>query len=96
MNFEYDELKSKKNQEKHGISLEEAKSLWTVPGVVVQARTADEPRFLRVGKLNEKFYSCVFTIRKEAIRLISARRSREEEMRFYKEKIENEKTDKED
>ena len=91
MNFEYDEKKSQVNQKKHGISFEEAKKLWMVPAVEIQARTEDEPRFLRIGKLKDKFYSCIFTTRKDVVRLISVRRSREEEEKIYhKEKIENE------
>ncbi len=89
--FKYDALKSKRNQEKHGISLEEAKALWAEPGIEIQARTVDESRFLRIGKLGAEYYSCVFTIREHSIRLISARRSRINEEKIYEEKIENEK-----
>ena len=49
MEFEYDPQKSELNRQKHGISLEEAKALWTVAGVVIKARTMDEARFLRIG-----------------------------------------------
>ncbi len=91
MDFEFNPEKSAANLEKHGLSLEAAKQLWTVPAVEVEARTVDERRFLRIAKVNEKFYSCVFTVRSDAIRLISARRSRPDEEQLYREKIENEK-----
>jgi uncharacterized DUF497 family protein len=87
MEFEYDPKKSELNREKHGISLEQTKELWAFPGVEVPARTADEPRCLRIGKLGAKFYSCFYTIRGEKIRLISARRSRPEEEAIYEERI---------
>jgi uncharacterized DUF497 family protein len=91
INFEYDERKSQSNQKKHGVSFEEAKKLWVVLAVEIQARTEDETRCLRIGKLNDKLYSCVFTMRGDVVRLISVRRSRQEEEKIYAEKI-NEET----
>lgn len=76
MKFEYDNHKSTANKAKHGISLEDAKDLWAVPAVELEAKTIDEPRYMIIGKINGKFYSCIYTIRGETIRLISARRSR--------------------
>lgn len=90
MDFEYDPSKSQANREKHGVSLEEAKKIWGVPGVEVKAATIDEPRYLRVGKLEGKFYSCIYTVRGTKIRLISARRSRKEEEKIYEERIKDE------
>ena len=58
-----------------------------VPAVEVEARSENEPRFLRIGKIASKLYSCFFTIRKDAMRLISVRRSREEEEKTYYEEI---------
>jgi uncharacterized protein len=87
MEFEYDEQKSLLNEKKHGISLTEARELWSVPRVEMPARAVDEARFITVGKLRGKFYSCIFTIRGPRIRLISARRSRVEEERDYHETI---------
>lgn len=65
MKFTYDDKKSIINQSKHGISLEEAKKLWLVPSMEIAARTIDEPRFMIIGKLNGKFYSCIYTVRGE-------------------------------
>ncbi len=42
----------------------------------IPAISEDEPRFLLIGKLNGKCYSCIFTYRGRVIRLISTRRSR--------------------
>ncbi len=86
MDFEYDPHKSRANQHKHGLSLEEAIELWRVNAVEVPAYVSDEPRFMRIGRIGEKFYSCIFTVRTNKIRLISARRSRQNEEALYHEK----------
>jgi uncharacterized DUF497 family protein len=90
MNFEYDVAKSTANQLKHGLSLEEAKQLWKVPAVEIEARSIGERRFLRVGRLEGKFYSCIYTFREDIVRLISMRRSRKKEEEIYREKIQDE------
>lgn len=87
MKFAYDNNKSEKNKLKHGISLEEAKALWLVPAVELEARTSDEQRFMLIGKINGRFYSCIYTVREGVIRLISARRSRNNEEKIYHDKI---------
>ena len=87
LKFEFDPDKSVTNRAKHGVSLEEAQGLWDVPAVVWQARSDQEERWMKIGVLRGQCYSCVFTVRGDAIRLISARRSRQEEERLYDEKI---------
>lgn len=87
MEFEYDPLKSEINTKKHGVSFEEARLLWTVPSIEIQARTVDEPRFMMIGKMNGKCYSCIYTVRGSAIRIISVRRSRRKEEALYNEHI---------
>jgi uncharacterized protein len=85
--------KSEINRDKHGISLEDIKQLWLGRTVIVDAQPRfDEQRFMRIGKLGKKFYSCVFTIRGETIRLISARRSNKKEVIIYHETIQEQKT----
>ena len=90
MNFEYDNEKSTQNLQKHGISFEEAKALWIVPALTLEGKNIEEVRFIRIGRLKGKFYSCIYTVRYEVIRLISARRSRAEEEKIYKERIKDE------
>ena len=51
--------------------------------VLIPARTSDEPRYLLIGKVSDKHWSAVFTIRAESVRIISVRRSREEEVEIY-------------
>ena len=81
--FEYDPQKGEANRLKHGISLEEIKVLWQIPAVEVRARTSDEPRFMRIGKIEDKYYSCIYTLRGKTVRLISARRSSGDEKQIY-------------
>jgi uncharacterized DUF497 family protein len=84
MRFEYDPDKSAENRRKHGIDFEEAQALWADPALVeVPARTEDEPRWLLIGKIDQKHWSAVVTWRGENVRLISVRRSRDEEVRIY-------------
>jgi uncharacterized protein len=82
--FEYDEAKSESNREKHGIDFVEAQSLWTDPDLLqIPAKTVDESRYLVIGKIKEKHWSAVSTFRSETVRIISVRRSREEEVVLY-------------
>jgi hypothetical protein len=84
MRFEYDAEKSAENNRKHGIDFEEAQALWADPALVeIPARTTDEPRWLLIGKIGGKCWSAVVTWRGENLRLISVRRSREEERNIY-------------
>jgi uncharacterized DUF497 family protein len=82
--FEYDEEKSNTNSKKHGIDFIEAQKLWADPDLLeIPARTHDEKRFLVIGKIEEKHWSGVITYRNTNTRIISVRRSREEEIELY-------------
>jgi len=84
MKFEYDPDKSRSNKAKHDIDFEEAQALWADSNLVeIRARTEDEERFLVIGKILDKHWSGIITYRGNAIRLISVRRSRPEEVRLY-------------
>jgi uncharacterized protein len=84
MIFEYDSEKSAANKLKHGIDFLEAQVLWDdLDYIEIPAVTADEPRFLVIGKINGKHWSGVITYRDERVRIISVRRSRKEEVDIY-------------
>ena len=84
MGFEYDPGKSADNKRKHGIDFETAQRLWADAGLVeIPARTTDEPRWLLIGKIDDKHWSAVITRRADNVRLISVRRSRDEEVAIY-------------
>lgn len=87
MEIEFDPAKSAANHKKHGLSLGQAKQLWEVPAVVIRARTVGEERYMIMGLLSQKLYSAIFTVRGEAVRLISARRSHRKEEKLYYEII---------
>jgi uncharacterized protein len=82
--FEYDPLKSQSNKLKHGIDFEEAQLLWSdVERVEIQAISITEPRLIVIGKWQQKHWSAIVTYRKQIIRIISVRRSRDSEVALY-------------
>jgi uncharacterized DUF497 family protein len=82
--FEFDEAKSQSNLSKHGIDFVEAQLLWLDFDLLeIPAKTVDEPRSLTTGKIGDKHWSAVVTYRNENIRIISVRRSRNEEIKLY-------------
>lgn len=82
--FEFDESKSQANLLKHGISFDDAQALWDDPRLLeLPAKTEDEPRYLVIGLIYEKYWSAVITYRDTNIRIISVRRSRTEEIALY-------------
>jgi uncharacterized DUF497 family protein len=84
MSFEYDQSKSDSNRAKHGIDFNEAQALWDDESFLeIPARNLDEPRFLVIGKIKGKHWSAVITYRDGNIRIISVRRSRDEEIEIY-------------
>ena len=84
MIFEYDIVKSNMNVEKHKVSFEEVQEIWNDPDLVVlPARKRGEKRMMAIGKAYSVCFSVVHTIRGEAIRIISARRSTAKEAKLY-------------
>jgi len=84
MDFEFDTDKSKANKKKHGIDFVEAKVLWKDPDrVEIPRKIIDEPRFVVIGRISDKYWSSIITYRGENIRVISVRRSRKEEIGLY-------------
>ncbi|NQX87414.1 MAG: BrnT family toxin [Halioglobus sp.] len=83
-NFEYDDRKSAANLVKHGIDFIDAQALWLDPDLLeIPAKIEDEPRYLAIGKIGLKHWSAVITYREATIRIISVRRSRDEEVGLY-------------
>ena len=83
MSFEWDPEKSKANQKKHGIDFETAKHIW----LEIKAPYPVEDRWIVIGSAYEKVWAAVYTIRGDTVRIISVRRAREKEVKFYEEKI---------
>ena len=84
MKFEFDLAKSAANKDKHGLDFFEAQRLWTDPALVTApARTEGEQRSIAIACMDGAYWSAVFTLRGASIRLISVRRSREQEIEHY-------------
>lgn len=85
MTFEYDENKSKSNKLKHGIDFNEAKVLWddSYAFELPALESKEEDRFLVLGQIASKNYTAIITYRDSNIRIISVRKSREKEIKFY-------------
>ncbi len=84
MNFDFDINKSNSNKKKHGIDFVEGQLLWSDPDLIeIPAKYVDEPRFVLIGKIDDKHWSAIITYRENNIRIISIRRSRTEEVEIY-------------
>jgi len=84
MEFEYDAHKSESNKRKHGVDFTEAQALWKDSDrIEIPARTADDPRYLLIGKIGDEHWSAIITYRDQKIRIISVRRTRREEIEIY-------------
>lgn len=81
--FEWDEKKRILVLDKHGIDLFKATTIFNDRYVMMTATSDIEQRFKAVGPLDGKLIALVFTHRGEKIRLITARRARQDESRAY-------------
>lgn len=84
MDFEFDPLKSEGNKRKHGIDFVEAQSLWhDINRVFIEAKADDEKRYILIANRKGKFWTAIYTLRADKIRIISVRRARPEEIEIY-------------
>jgi len=87
MEFEWDERKNSRNKNKHGIDFETAMKLWNDKNrIEIQTPFPIENRNILIGKIDKKLWSAIFTLRSNAIRIISVRRARKKEAKFYEQK----------
>jgi len=83
--FEWDERKRESNLVKHGLDFVAARQLFDGRAAIdLPSRFEMEDRTLTVGMIGGKFYTVIWTQRDNARRIISFRRSRNEEERAYK------------
>jgi hypothetical protein len=80
MPFEFDPRKSASNQLKHGIDFIKAQALWKSPHVEFSAKAADEKRYLVIGTIKGEFWSAIISYRGMTIRIISVRKSTQQEI----------------
>jgi uncharacterized DUF497 family protein len=84
MEFEFDEHKSQANKRKHGLDFVEAQALWDDPELLeIPLESDDEQRLLAIGLIGGKHWTAIITYRQARVRLISVRRSRDDERELY-------------
>ena len=88
LSFEWDERKNSSNQKKHGVSFEEAKSVFTdqFARLISDPDHSDnEDRFILLGtSIHSKLLVVCHCIRlNESIRIISARKADKQEREIY-------------
>ena len=87
--FEGHEAKDRANQKKHGVSFEEAKSVFFDEYAIQfydEEHSSEEDRFIMLGMSNESRILIVCHCERdkgETIRIISARRATKKERGFY-------------
>jgi uncharacterized DUF497 family protein len=82
--FEYDLRKSDLNRRKHGIDFVSIQKVWIERVIQLRSHYEKEERMLVIGHIGEKFWTVVITLRNGVIRIISARRAREYEIKIWK------------
>jgi len=89
MRFEWDEAKAEANRQKHGVSFEEACTLFEDPLYIIFAdpdHSESENRFIIVGvSVNGSLIVVSFVERPNSTRFISAREATRSEREFYEE-----------
>jgi hypothetical protein len=83
MPFEWDEAKRLGNIEKHGIDFIRAQRIFDGPVLARQLPYQSEDRWIAIGLVDGREIAVVYTLRAEAIRIISARRARRDEREAY-------------
>jgi uncharacterized DUF497 family protein len=84
MKFEWDQDKSVSNKEKHGIDFLTAQEIWEDENrIEIYAPYPVEDRRILLARYHEKIWAAVYTLRGEAIRIISVRRARKKEANLY-------------
>jgi hypothetical protein len=83
MRYEWDERKRISNLEKHDLDFFDADIVFESSHVVTLSPHSSEEGFLATGTFKGRFVTVVYTMRAEAIRIISFRRARHEERDAY-------------
>lgn len=87
LQFEWDEVKDKENQRKHGICFEEAKTIFNDSHSITindPTHSIEETRFIDIGlSINNRILVVSYTERQEKIRIISCRKATLSERRIY-------------
>jgi len=86
LNFEWNKSKARDNYAKHGVGFELAEKVFKDPFAVEfpdEGQDYGEERFVILGMVDRHVLYVAYTERKEAIRIISARRATKDEEDAY-------------
>ena len=87
--FEWNPRKAARNLQKHGVSFEEASTVFSDPLYITfldEEHSLDEDRYITTGQSSQRRLLVVaHTEEAERIRIISARQATNHEKRFYEE-----------
>ena len=87
LRFAWDEAKSRENKRKHGVTFEEAETVFLDDwGVLIEDEDEEEERFVLIGTsagVRVLVVSHTYRAREQVIRLISARKANRSERRDY-------------
>lgn len=87
LRFEWDSKKAESNKRKHGMTFEEASTIFAGPlsiSIPDPAHSLGEDRFITIGtSANDNLIVVVHTDRDDIIRIISARKATRNEKRQY-------------
>ncbi len=90
MRFQFDEAKSRKVQQKHGVSLEEAQEIFDQVHII-DRKNDDPEQFRAIGWCRDKLCSVIFEIRRdpegEYYRLITAWKATKQEEDAYADQV---------
>ncbi len=90
LTFEWDEDKSRQNVEKHGVTFDEAKTVFNDPFAITIAdpdHSYQEDRYVDIGlSSKERVLVLWYTEREENIRIIGCRKATPSERRIYEER----------
>jgi len=85
MQYEWDEAKRLANLIKHGVDFTEAEEFcWdTALEAVDDRQNYGEERWVALGKIADRLYVMIYTLRGETIRIISLRKANKREVTYY-------------
>jgi hypothetical protein len=80
---EWNAEKAASNRRKHGIDFDDAVEVFDGPCLIRRSDRNKEERWLAIGESEGRVLAVAFTWRGSALRIISARRARDNEKRAY-------------
>lgn len=83
MKIEYDEPKNQRNIEERGISFEIATGFDFENALEVEQNIAGETRYFALGMIDDRLHALAYTLRGDAVRIISLRKANKREVKYY-------------